>query len=256
MIDVVLDLDGVVYKDRHPIEGAAEALRLLLASDVRVTIVTNNSTRSAIDTAENIERVVGVRVDPDSIVTSSQAAASLLRTDDWPTLFVGETGIRAALTDSGIPTTSDPSAAGSVVVGMDRSFGYEVIADAAEAVRNGARFIATNADPTYPSADRLLPGAGSMVAAIAVAAGRNPEVAGKPHAPIRELLRSRGIESPWVIGDRLDTDIALAEREPGWRTILVLTGVTSAEEGEGRADHVVADLAAAVDVVLGAASPR
>jgi HAD superfamily hydrolase (TIGR01450 family) len=250
LTDVVLDLDGVVYKDRHPIEGAADALRRLLASNVRVTIVTNNSTRSATDTAENVRRVVGVSVDPDSIVTSSQAAASLLGADDWPALLVGEAGIRAALTDSGIPVTTDPSAAGSVVVGMDRSIAYEIIADAAEAVRNGARFIATNADPTYPTADRLLPGAGSMVAAIAAAAGRDPEIAGKPHAPIRQLLRSRGIESPWVIGDRLDTDIALADAEPGWRSILVLSGVTTAEEGDGRADHVVDNLAAAVDLVL------
>lgn len=242
--------------DRHPIAGAAGALRRLLDSEVRVTIVTNNSTRSTTGTAENIERVVGVAVDPASIVTSSQAAVSILRPEEWPTLPVGEEGIDAALADAGVPVTTDPTAAGSVVVGMDRRFGYDVIADAAEAVRNGARFVATNSDPTYPTADRLLPGAGAMVAAIAAASGREAEVAGKPHPPIRDLLRARGVDRPWVIGDRLDTDIALAEQEPGWRSILVLTGVTGPEEGNGRADHVVTDLEAAVDLVLEVEQPR
>jgi len=113
----------------------------------------------------------------------------------------------------------------------------------------GARFIATNTDPTYPVADGLLPGGGACVAAVQVTTGVTPEVAGKPHPPMRALLRSRGIGEAWVIGDRVDTDIALAQAESDWRSILVLTGVTSPEEAIG-ADHVVADLAAAVDLVL------
>jgi ribonucleotide monophosphatase NagD (HAD superfamily) len=88
-----------------------------------------------------------------------------------------------------------------------------------------------------------------MVAAVRTTTGVEPEVAGKPHAPMRALLRSRGIGEAWVIGDRSDTDIALAEAEPDWRSILVLSGVSRQDEGSG-ADHVVADLAAAVDLVL------
>jgi 4-nitrophenyl phosphatase len=120
---------------------------------------------------------------------------------------------------------------------------------AADAVRFGARFIATNTDPTFPVADGLLPGGGAIVAAVRATTGVEPEVAGKPNAPMRALLRAKGIRDAWVIGDRVDTDIALARAEPDWTSILVLTGVTG-PEGTGDADFVVPDLAAAVDLVL------
>ena len=90
-----------------------------------------------------------------------------------------------------------------------------------------------------------------MVAAVQATTGVEPEVAGKPHPPMRALLRAKGIGEAWVIGDRVDTDIALARAEPDWTSILVLTGVTGPEE-TADADHVVPDLAAAVDLVLGA----
>jgi 4-nitrophenyl phosphatase len=135
------------------------------------------------------------------------------------------------------------------LVGLDFDLSYDRLTRAANAVRGGARFIATNTDPTYPVADGLLPGGGSMVAAVQTTTGVDPEVAGKPHAPMRALLRSRGITDAWVIGDRVDTDIALTRAEPDWRSILVLSGVTREGEVSG-ADHVVPDLAAAVDLVL------
>lgn len=92
-----------------------------------------------------------------------------------------------------------------------------------------------------------------MVAAVQTTTGVGPEVAGKPHAPMRALLRSRGIGEAWVIGDRIDTDVALARAEPDWRSILVLSGVTGDGQASG-ADHVVPDLAAAVDLVLAGGS--
>jgi 4-nitrophenyl phosphatase len=132
-----------------------------------------------------------------------------------------------------------------------------MIAAAADAVREGARFIATNIDPTFPTESGLLPGAGSLVAAIAAASGRGPEVAGKPHAPMRRLIEKAGVSDAWVIGDRLDTDIALASGHPDWRTIVVLTGVTGEEEAQGAdVDFVVADFSRAVDVVLTALEGR
>ncbi|NIQ56034.1 MAG: HAD hydrolase-like protein, partial [Gemmatimonadetes bacterium] len=97
---------------------------------------------------------------------------------------------------------------------------------AARAVRAGARFVATNHDATYPTPDGLLPGAGSIVAAVEVASEREAEVAGKPHPPMRRLVRERcGGEEIWVVGDRIDTDLAMAFEE-GWGTALVLTGVS------------------------------
>lgn len=256
MTHVVCDLDGVLFRGKSPIEGAAEALIRLIDSGVRVTYVTNNSTRSPQNAARNIESIIGVQTDPAQIVTSSMAAASVLTTGDWPALPVGEEGVTSALRDAGVPITEDPGKANSVVVGMDQSVTYEVIADAAEVVRRGARFVATNTDATYPTATRLLPGAGALVAAIATAGGRAPEIAGKPHRPMQLLLTERGIERAWVVGDRLETDIALADGQEGWRSILVLTGVTSREEGVGNADHVVEDFPAAVDVVLSTPTRR
>jgi 4-nitrophenyl phosphatase len=135
------------------------------------------------------------------------------------------------------------------LVGLDFDLSYDRLTRAANAVRLGARFIATNTDPTYPVADGLLPGGGAMVAAVRVATGVEPEIAGKPHSPMRALLRAKGIGEAWVIGDRVDTDIAMARAEPDWTSILVLTGVTDPHEPHD-ADFVVPDLTAAVDLVL------
>ena len=164
-------------------------------------------------------------------------------------MVLGGDGIVSALTDAGLGMTDDPWAATALLVGLDFEFTFDRLARACDAVRFGARFIATNVDPTLPVADGILPGAGSMVAAVQVATRVEPEVAGKPHPPMRTLLRAKGIGEAWVIGDRVDTDIALARAEPDWTSILVLTGVTGSEE-TGDADNVVPDLAAAVDLVL------
>jgi 4-nitrophenyl phosphatase len=126
------------------------------------------------------------------------------------------------------------------------------MAGAADAVRRGARFIATNIDPTYPTAEGLRPGAGSIAAAIAVASGVEPEVAGKPRESMRLLAKKRLSGPAWVVGDRIDTDIEMARLEPDWSSILVLSGVTGSGVAGVDADHVVPDLSAAVDLVLGA----
>lgn len=251
MIDVICDLDGVLYRGETPIEGTPEALERLIDSGARVTYVTNNSTRSPARAAEHIGSLIGVATEASQVITSSQAAASMLGGSDWPAMAVGEEGVSAALSEKGGSITTDPGVANSVIVGMHWGISYDIIADAADAVRDGARFVATNSDPTYPTADRLLPGAGAVVAAIATTAGRQPEIAGKPNAPIRTLLRSRGIQKAWVVGDRLDTDVALARAEPDWTSVLVLTGVTGRDQDLSQADQVVADFPAAVDLVLG-----
>ena len=256
MTSVICDLDGVIYRGSSPIPGSAEALHRLYAQDLRVIYVTNNSTRSPQASAEKIHRITGVDVATEDICTSAMAAASVLEAEDDPVLVVGEEGIIEALKAEGFGQTSDPSEAASVVVGLFRGVTYETIGSAADAVRNGARFIATNRDNTYPTADGIKPGSGAIVAAIAAVAGIEPEVCGKPHAPMRSLIHELGISDAWVIGDRVDTDIALADGEPDWRSILVLSGVTRPDDPRGSADHVVDDFAAAVDVVLSGVEQR
>ena len=252
MIDVICDLDGVLYRGDVALQGAPDALRRLIDSGARLTFVTNNSTRAPTVVASKIETVTGVPADPSQIVTSSQAAASMLKPEDSPVMIVGETGVNLALSEIGIDVTEQPGEANCVVVGMYRDFTYQDITMAANAIRSGARFVATNTDPTFPAAEGLLPGAGALVAAIATASGSDPEVAGKPHKPIRQLIRSHGIERAWVIGDRIETDIAMATAEAGWTSVLVLTGVTAADDEVGSADYVTLNLATAVDLVLSA----
>ncbi len=248
-MNVICDIDGVVYRGDTVVPGSDRALRRLLEAGRHLYFATNNSTKSPRTVSEKIARITGVEIPPDSIVTSSQAAALLLADDPGPVMVLGSEGILAALADAGIDVTEDPLQATALLVGLDWDLSYERLTRAADAVRAGARFIATNTDPTYPVAAGLLPGGGAMVAAVAATTGVSPEIAGKPHEPMRRLLRARGVEAAWVIGDREDTDIALASAEHDWESILVLTGVTGPDGGRG-ADHVVPDLEAAVDLVL------
>jgi HAD superfamily hydrolase (TIGR01450 family) len=249
-MNVICDIDGVVYRGDRLLPGSDRALRRLLDAGVDLWFVTNNSTRSPAYISEKIARVTGVEVSPGSIVTSSQAAVRMLGEDRGPVIVLGGEGIHAALADAGIGTTDEPGEATALLVGLDRDLSYDRLARAADAVRMGARFIATNTDPTFPIADGLLPGGGACVAAVQVTTGVEPEIAGKPHQPMRELLRARGIGEAWVVGDRVDTDVALARAEPDWKSILVMTGVTGPESAAGAADHVVPDLSSAVDLVL------
>lgn len=257
MTTVICDLDGVIYRGRTPIPGSPEALVRLDECGARVVFATNNSTRSPADSARKIKEVTGVEVDPEAVFTSAQASARILGPEDGPVMVIGENGIVEAVLGRGLELTQVADQAKSVVVGLYRNVGYDDIARAADAVRAGARFIATNTDNTFPTANGLKPGSGAIVAAIAAVAGRAPEVCGKPNAPMRALIKSTGIgDDVWVIGDRVDTDIALADGEPGWRSILVLTGVTGPGEPTGSADHVVRDFSSAVDVVLGTDQQR
>lgn len=256
MTSVICDLDGVIYRGRVALPGAPEALKRLGDSGARVLFVTNNSTRSPADSARKIRHVTGVEVDPADILTSAEASAGTLGPEDGPVMVIGESGIIEAVRGKGLEMTTDPGEARSVIVGLYRDVRYDDISRAADAVREGARFIATNTDGTFPTANGLKPGSGAIVAAIAAVAGRAPEVCGKPNPPMRALIKRRGVgEEAWVIGDRVDTDIALADSEPGWRSILVLSGVTAPGDLTGGAHHVVSDFAAAVDVVIGPESP-
>jgi len=190
-----------------------------------------------------------VEVPPESIVNSSQAAGLMLQGLDGPAFAMGARAIEDAMSEYGIETTTDWQRAAALVVGLDRELSYERLTQASNAVRSGARFVATNIDPTFPIHGGFLPGGGAIVAAVEVATGVKPEVAGKPYPAMRALLRSRGVGVAWVIGDRIDTDVALAAEEEDWRSVLVGTGVTPPGTASP-ADHVAEDLSAAVDLVF------
>ena len=156
------------------------------------------------------------------------AAAWLLRQSlpvGAPVLACAGPGVREALAEVGL-TVVDRAPADAVVVGFHREFDYDEL-DRASTVRDGARFVATNLDATYPVPGGLIPGAGALVAAVATASGRTPEVAGKPAGPTVGLIRERFGSVGAVVGDRPSTDGALADAL-GWPFALVLSGVTAA----------------------------
>src|SRR5215207_7616330 len=144
---------------------------------------------------------------------------------------IGQDGVREALTDAGIRILDgEPEEADLVVVGVDGGATYGSLKRASLLVQRGARLVATNPDGSFPAADGLWPGAGALLSVITTTTGAEPEVFGKPFAPLFEAgLRRGGGGRPLVVGDRLETDIEGAARL-GWDTMLVLTGVS------GRAD--------------------
>ncbi len=216
-----------------------------------MVFVTNNSSRTPAQVAEKILIVLGVEVAPEAILTSAMAAVSVLPEEASKCMVIGGEGIVAAVTDSGRQIVT--SGADAVLVGIDQQFDYAALTRASDEIRHGALFVASNTDATFPVESGLLPGAGAIVAAVATASGVDPIEAGKPELPMRNLIKASGIDRAWVIGDRLETDIALAEGEPDWTSILVLTGVTDEKMNLESADHVVADVESAVDLVFATA---
>ncbi len=233
---MVCDLDGVVYLADTALPGAGESLAEIERRGYLLVFATNAPIRTPEAVAAHITAVAGYPADASQVVTSAMAAAEILTPADTPILVVGEEGLGATLSLHGLPLTDDPGRARTVVVGLDRRLTYDHLRAASSAVLRGARFVACNRDPTYPTETGLWPGGGAIVAALETATGRRAEVVGKPHRPMREAVRRRlGAGPTWVVGDRPETDLALGQDE-GWTTVLVLTGVV------GAVDEVPADL--------------
>jgi glycerol 3-phosphatase-2 len=230
MYDVaLLDLDGVVYRGAEPVPGAAAAVAAARAAGMRMAFVTNNAARTPAAVVAALA-AVGVPATEAEVVTAAQAAATLLASyvpSGARVLACGGEGIRIALAERGyvlVATADDEPAA--VVQGYDPRLAYADLAEAALAVRRGAVWLATNLDATIPTDRGELPGNGALVALVAAATGRRPDAsAGKPERALYdEAVRRSAARHPLVVGDRLDTDIAGANRA-GYDSLLVLTGV-------------------------------
>ncbi len=246
----VLDLDGVVWLAGTPISGSPEAIRRLHDAGERMVFVTNNSGPTVSEYVARLSRA-GVDVDADELLTSSQAAASLL-TAGSRAAVVGDPGIKEALDARGVGIVGSQDHPDAVVVGRSVDLDFAELAAAATAIRAGARFVATNNDATFPTPHGLEPGAGAVVAYLEVGSGRKAEVAGKPNQPAADLLRTRFGAPGLVVGDRPDTDGLFAERI-GAPYALVLSGVTGAGDLPVSPEPVVVepDLAAVVAGRLG-----
>lgn len=251
----VFDLDGVVYRGEQPLPGAVDTIQNLRQLGHQVRFFTNNSTQTRTTYANKLSRM-GIDVDEAHIMTSSYATALYLTeigAGGGSVLIVGEEGIEVEMKAIGMRIVKKPERPTSnvelptsnekhelrhvdfVVVGLDRSFCYETLMRAQQAIFHGAKFIATNRDSTFPLEEGLIaPGGGTIVSALETATGVRPMVIGKPETyamqEILKLTKSTPADSV-IIGDRLDTDI-LAGNRLGMTTVLVLTGVTSEKDLE------------------------
>lgn len=242
---VVLDIDGVLCHGHVPVPGAGETLRTLRERGIGIALLTNNASRTAQQVAGWLDGM-GIHVTADEVVSSPIAAAAMVA-PGTRCLVIGTDGLRAALDERGAVRVDDPASAEAVVVGLDRNLVWDDLRRATLALNDGARFLATNADVTFPSPEGLWPGNGAVLAALTAATGRHPEVAGKPGRALFDVAADRlGVAPLLMVGDRVETDIRGAAAL-GWDTAVVLTGVTTAKEAAGcGATHV---LASVVDVL-------
>lgn len=244
----LLDLDGVVWLAHQAIPGVADGIARLRAAGERVLFVTNAS-MAPVAALEEALGAIGIPAEGD-VVSSAMAAAHLLAPGSRA-LVCGGPGVVEALLAAGVEVV-EVGPVDAVVVGLTHDLTYDLLLRASTAVRDGARFIATNTDPTYPTPGGLTPGGGSIVAAVATAAGVVPEVAGKPHPAMAALVRSLVGGGPHVmVGDQDATDLAFG-RLLGARTALVLSGITTTDDLplDQPPDVVAADVGTLVDLEL------
>jgi 4-nitrophenyl phosphatase len=233
---VLLDMDGVVYVGNQALPGVQDLLDYLDLTGRRWLCVTNNSSRDSVTFAEKLAGM-DIRVDPAHILGSAQATAAWLAHQAPPgtkVLMMGEQSLHNALAGQGFDLIEDPFAAEVVVASINFSLNYEKLTNLTLAIRNGARFVATNPDPSLPTERGQVPGTGSIVALLSTASGRQPEFVGKPYPGMyQQAMEQLGssTDRTLMIGDRYETDIVGAV-QLGMPTLGVLTGVSTREEFE------------------------
>ena len=227
---MILDMDGVLWRGTEPIGNLEKVFRKIREMRLPTILATNNSTRTPTQYLDRLNKY-GVELESWQILTSSQVASAYLADlfpGGGPVYIIGEEGLVSALGENGFFHQYEGALA--VVAGMDRSITYEKLSQACLLVRGGARFIGTNSDRTFPTPAGLVPGAGSLLAALETATDTPPHIVGKPEADIFLDALKRLDCSPehsLVVGDRLETDIA-GGQHLGCPTALVLSGVTNA----------------------------
>jgi HAD superfamily hydrolase (TIGR01450 family) len=245
---LLVDLDGVVYRGHDPVPGVAAVLADRRSRGDDIVYVTNNSMHYRADYVTRLS-AMGAPITPDTVVSSARATAlhlTLHEPDVRRVLVIGANGLERELRDQGLEVVTAAHAAtrmhqegidgwaaagapDAVVSGLDPNLTYLRLAAAADCIRAGARFIATNRDPVYPTERGLRPGAGTIAAALEATTGVTPLSIGKPSPHLLEVAAEavgRDPREAIMIGDGIGTDLAAA-RAVGARSILMLTGVTT-----------------------------
>ncbi|MGV9142050.1 MAG: HAD-IIA family hydrolase [Promethearchaeota archaeon] len=231
----IFDLDGVIYRENELIGRTDDIIQSLKNLSIEVKYNSNNSTITRDMYVEKLNKMnISAKVS-DFYTSASITAQKITDLGESANIFIiGEIGLKKELEKKGHTVFDDSSRYREidyVIVGLDRNFNYQKLADAQRCILEGnAKFYATNEDSTLPGKERILPGAGTMVNALKTCTSTEPiEVFGKPQtAGIVSILRDIGIDKEYTyfFGDRLNTDI-LAGNRAGIRTVLVLTGVTT-----------------------------
>jgi 4-nitrophenyl phosphatase len=243
---LIIDMDGVLYRGNRPMPCLCEFFAFLRERSIAFILATNNSTSTPQQYVDKLERM-GVTVLPSEILVSGQATARFLRRE-YPhgtrVHVFGMSALKQALTDEGFVLADEQVQL--VVASMDRELTYDKLKRANLLIRAGARFIATNLDPTNPAEEGLLPGTGAMIAILETASGVKPQAIGKPEPIMYQLAMEQMNAQPETtaaIGDRADTDI-LGGKLAGMTTICVLSGSSNRAEAEAfGADMIFDDIA-------------
>ncbi len=226
----LIDMDGVIVRGSELIPGADAFLDRLHQREIKFLILTNNPLYTPRDLQHRLQRI-GINVTAEHVYTSALATAQFLKKQrpEGTAFVIGESGLTQALHEAGyVLTDHNPD---YVVVGETTALNYERLAQAARLVSQGARFIATNPDPSGPGDGGLVPACGAIAAFIQTATGVEPYFVGKPNAlMMRTALRylNEHSENAIMVGDRMETDIRVGT-EAGLETVLVLTGVSTRE---------------------------
>lgn len=233
---VVMDMDGVLYRGDHPLPAAVETLNLLRQQGVKVAFLTNNASRHRQELAEKMTRM-GFPCTANEVWGSAYTTARYLVTHapEARVFLVGTASMAREMTEAGITVVPTHEGATHVVAGLDPGLTYQKLTYAHYAIMNGATFIATNLDATYPdSPTTTTPGGGAIAAVLQTSTGVAPIVMGKPQPTGIALIANAwgvGPEAMVAVGDRIDTDI-LSAKAFGCLSVLVLTGVTTRSEAE------------------------
>jgi len=243
---LVIDMDGVLYRGDEPLPRLHDFFAFMRQKPIPFILATNNSTRTAQQYVDKLARM-GVEISPDEVLSSGQTLARFLA-GEYPAgtrvHVFGMQALKDVMTQEGFVVADED--VDLVVASMDKEVTYDKLKRAALLIRGGARFYATNLDPTVPTEEGMAPGTGSLIMAIQTATAVVPTATGKPESAMFNLAMAQmgaKPETTAMIGDRLDTDILGAQRA-GLTSIFVLSGSNTRTEAEAfNPDFIFEDIA-------------
>ncbi|MFD1426757.1 HAD-IIA family hydrolase [Kroppenstedtia sanguinis] len=254
----ILDLDGTVYLGDHPVPGADVAIRTLRARGDRVLFLSNKPIARREDYVRKL-RGMGIPAELEEVVNSSLVTAQYFQRicrSGEKVMVVGEEPIQEELLQHGIRLTEEPMEARYVLLSWDRGFTYNKLNRVFQAWKQGAEIVASNPDRTCPVDGGELPDTAALIGAVeAVTGQRVGQVVGKPSSLMAQAaLHQLNLEPAacWLVGDRLETDIRMAQ-ENGMGSVLVLTGISTRQEAERspwRPDYILASMAEVPDLKI------